>query len=154
MQALHQALCEVCQRAMHHRHLQIGIVHGDAWHMNAIDGEFGVAFIDWDWAGVGESVFDLATLLVTIHYDLSRPDHIEPSPNLIDSALNGYREARSIAPEEKAALLDFMPFYLAYQFSRYYAGGISIYEDETLLRKWKRRFEATFEIAEIVHRLL
>lgn len=153
-QSLHQALCEACQRVTRHAHLPTGIVHGDAWHMNAIDGKSGIAFIDWDWSGIGQCAFDLAMLLVTCHYDLSRPEYIEPNPRLIHSALMGYQAVRQITDDESAALPDIMPFYLAYQFSRYYAGGISIYEDEALLRKWQRRFEATFEIAEIASGLL
>ena len=131
---------------------QLCITHGDCWYRNAIKTSSGqVRLIDWDNAGIGLPVLDLGNLLLTAHFEQSKPLILEPHEANIKAIMNGYQQQRRIARVERACIADAMRFLLAFQLGSYAA-------DETLaqhpefpfvLEKLQARYDATQPIAEL-----
>ena len=88
------------------------LVHADVWARNAIDGPGGLTLIDWDCAGRGCAVLDLARLLLECHLDAAVRDNgrIAPDPRRIAAALAGYLRWRRPTDAELDALEDAMRF--------------------------------------------
>lgn len=102
-----------------------GIVHGDCWYPNAIRvREQEAVLIDWDCAGLGPTVLDLGALLLTSHYDLSQPLHVDVTPERIEAILACYGAVRPLSLEEVPSLIASIPFYLAFNAGRYLATKI------------------------------
>jgi Ser/Thr protein kinase RdoA (MazF antagonist) len=88
------------------------LIHADVWARNAIGGPDGLTLIDWDCAGRGCAVLDLARLLLECHLDAAVRNNglIAPDPQRIAAALAGYLRWRRPAAAELAALEDAMRF--------------------------------------------
>jgi aminoglycoside phosphotransferase (APT) family kinase protein len=145
---LHAAMIALQQAADQ----QLCITHGDCWYRNAIKTASGqVTLIDWDNVGIGRPLLELGNLLLTSHFDLSRPLVLEPNVANIKAIQQGYQQHSRIAPEERAHIAGAMRFLLAFQLGSYIA-------DETLytrldfpfvLEKLQARYELTQPIADI-----
>jgi Ser/Thr protein kinase RdoA (MazF antagonist) len=131
---------------------QLGVTHGDCWYQNAIKtGPGQVALIDWDNVGIGWPLLEIGNLLLTAHFDLSRPLVLEPNAANIKAIMRGYQQHRQIGLEARTHLADAMRFLLAFQLGEYIT-------DESLfkhldfpfvLEKLQARYNATQPIAEI-----
>jgi Ser/Thr protein kinase RdoA (MazF antagonist) len=129
--------------------LPVCLIHGDCWYMNAVRNHGQVTLIDWDQAGKGPAVLDLAYLLLTSHYDLTRPLEVTPSQSLISAIVHGYSSRRQMTDQERAALFDVIRLVITFAASRHYAEHDTILADDFVVQKIKTRFDATEEIAEI-----
>jgi aminoglycoside phosphotransferase (APT) family kinase protein len=145
---LHAAMIALQQAADQ----QLCITHGDCWYRNAIKTVSGqVTLIDWDNVGIGRPLLELGNLLLTSHFDLSRPLVLAPNVANIKAIQQGYQQHCWIAPAERAHIAGAMRFLLAFQLGSYVA-------DETLythpdfafvLEKLQARYQATQPIADI-----
>jgi Ser/Thr protein kinase RdoA (MazF antagonist) len=127
-----------------------GMVHGDAWYMNAIETPKGaVVMIDWDQCGLGALVGDLAYLLLTSHYDLLRPLDVQPDQAKVRAIVEGYYAVRPITSNERNALLDLMRFALAYFLRQVIESGGDLSPDGMVFCKLQARLAATQGIADL-----
>lgn len=81
------------------------VLHADPNPSNAIrtvDGA--VVLVDWDGAGLGPPLLDLAYLLLTCHIVLPTWPQIHPERELIAAIMQGYSHVRPLPPEEVEAL--------------------------------------------------
>jgi thiamine kinase-like enzyme len=148
---LHTSMVALQQFAQAH----LCITHGDCWYMNAIKTSTGsVILIDWDNAGMGMALLELANLLLTAHFDLSRPLHLEPNESKISAIMQGYQQVCQLAAQDREGIAEAMRFLLAFQLGSYIA-------DETLylkpdfpfvLQKLQARYNATRSISDIAAR--
>lgn len=92
--------------------LPLALIHADVWARNAVDGPHGLTLIDWDCAGRGLAVLDLARLLLECHLDAAVRNNglITPDPRRANAALAGYLRWRRPEPAELAALEPAMRF--------------------------------------------
>jgi aminoglycoside phosphotransferase (APT) family kinase protein len=130
-------------------HLQI--THGDCWHMNAIktrDG--GIILIDWDHAGLGLPLLDLGNLLLTSHFDMSQPLHVEADEQKIQAIVHGYQQSSSIDIQDSEYVANTMRFLLAWQLGSYLADGTLVLHPDFpfVLQKLQARYDATRDIAD------
>lgn len=127
------------------------LVHGDCWHYNAIEAPDGrIALIDWDAAGYGPALLDLATLLVASHFDLRQPLVYRPDRELLHAMLRGYTAVRPLSADEWAQLPATLYFFFA-DSARKYAGAMPEIDAEELYpRKLKLRVAALGDMAAYV----
>ena len=52
------------------------LCHNDVHHLNVVDGSDGLKLIDWEYAGVGERLFDLASVFVYHGYQRSQRERL------------------------------------------------------------------------------
>ena len=131
------------------------MTHGDCWYKNAIVTPSGsVQLIDWDCAGTGLAVLDFGYLLLTSHYDLSRPFQLEANEHKIRSIIEGYAEYGSFSSIDPALLLSAVRFALAVHLGNYMDQDDHLQEDDFFLNKMQARYEVTEPIAEIAGKLL
>jgi thiamine kinase len=52
------------------------LCHNDVHHLNIVDGSDGLKLIDWEYAGVGEPLFDLASVCVYHRYQRSQRERL------------------------------------------------------------------------------
>lgn len=131
---------------------QLGITHGDCWYQNAIKTSAGqVMLIDWDNAGVGWPLLDLGNLLLTAHFELSKPLVLEPNEANVKAIIQGYQQQRQIAAAERACIADAMRFLLAFQLGSYVADDTLVQHPDFpfVLEKLHARYQATQQIADI-----
>jgi Ser/Thr protein kinase RdoA (MazF antagonist) len=141
------------------RHAQepLAVTHGDCWYMNAIktsDGD--VVLIDWDNAGAGLPLLELGNLLLTSHFELSRPLVLEPSEARIRAIMQGYQQHCSIGQQHQERLTEAMRFLLAFQLGSYAADDTRVTHPDFpfVLQKLQARASATRPIAEIAAQYL
>jgi Ser/Thr protein kinase RdoA (MazF antagonist) len=131
---------------------QLCITHGDCWYLNAIKtGPGQVTLIDWDNVGIGWPLLELGNLLLTSHFDLSRPLVLQPDEANIKAIMRGYQRECRIPAEARTHLADAMRFLLAFQLSNYVAdASLCLHPDfPFVLKKLQARYNATQPIAEI-----
>jgi thiamine kinase-like enzyme len=148
---LQTALDALAQRAQP----ALCLVHGDCWYQNAIQTADGaVVLIDWDLAGVGLALLDLGNLLLTAHFDFSRPLQLKADEKNIAAMIRGYRRQRHLSQNNVELLAPAMQFLLAYQLGSYVADDALVRHPEFpfVLQKLQARSAATQAIAEIAAR--
>jgi Ser/Thr protein kinase RdoA (MazF antagonist) len=109
---LWQRLVDACTRG---RVLGGGLtpvfLHGDAHPWNSVQAASGeVSLIDWDSAGRGPAVIDLAFLAVSCDTGGLIGPIIAPDPRRLDAVLDGYRSEMTLADADLAALDDAIAF--------------------------------------------
>ena len=154
MRAMNVAMLSNLENLQAQMDLPICLIHGDCWYMNAIRDQQHVTLIDWDQAGRGPAVLDLAYLLLTSHYDLSAPLEVQPNKSLISAIIHGYCSRRRVTDRERAVLFDAIRLVIAFAVGQYYAEHNAIVADDFIARKLQARFEATREIADIAAQCL
>jgi len=123
------------------------LIHGDCWMQNAVVTDAGIVFIDWESAGRGAAILDLADFLLRSQCDAygAPPDMLRPSH--VEAAVSGYASHRIPGDNELEVLA------LATRFSSVWRAAWML----TRLRAqgWTPRLEqglarvqATYEIAE------
>ena len=105
--------------------LPAGVVHGDAWAANAVQGgPAQVVLIDWECGGLGVPVLDLGNCLLECLLDAvpsgTGPGawNVQPSEDRIAAVAAGYQSHRVLSAEERSVLLP------AVRFGAAYAGAI------------------------------
>jgi Ser/Thr protein kinase RdoA (MazF antagonist) len=79
-----------------------GVIHADCWIGNAISSvNRDMVLIDWEFAGVGPLILDLAGLLSNCHLDLPAA---QPSRERISAIMRGYGTYRQLTMVEVAVL--------------------------------------------------
>jgi Ser/Thr protein kinase RdoA (MazF antagonist) len=139
-------------RLHHHLGPDRCITHGDCWFRNAVGTLPGdVVLIDWDRAGIGHPLLDLAYLLFSSHFDLRQPLVVTPSEPIVAAIFRGYQRYYPIAPEAQVLLGDAMRFLLAFQLGEYAADEtrVSLPDFPFVLRKLQARADAVDGIAAI-----
>jgi Ser/Thr protein kinase RdoA (MazF antagonist) len=149
LQVMNEAMLSSLDNLRVQGNLPVCLIHGDCWYMNAVRDRQCVTLIDWDQAGKGPAVLDLAYLLLTSHYNLARPLEVTPSYSLISAIVEGYCSRRQLIDAERAALFDTIRLVIAYAASRHYAEHDVIPANDLILQKVKARFDATDVISEI-----
>src|SRR5262245_427526 len=126
------------------------LIHGDCWPLNAELTPAGeLVLIDWDGAGYGPAVLDLGKLLLTAHYDLSRPLEVFPNPAWVAAILQGYTAIRPLSAPERRLLPAALPFWLAFSAADYAAGTEALTSDDLFFQKLRVRLAAAEAIAEL-----
>ena len=154
MRAMNVAMLSNLESLQSRMDLPICLIHGDCWYMNAIRDQQHVILIDWDQAGRGPAILDLAYLLLTSHYDLSVPLEVHPDKSLVSAIIHGYCSRRRVTDGERAALFDVMRLVIAFAVGQYYAERDTIAADDVITQKLRARFEAPRGIAEIADQCL
>ena len=96
--------------------LPVTIIHGDCWPENALQTSEGrVMLLDWECAGLGMAVLDLAGLLIDCHPDPMPTRPIQADPHRIAAVVDGYCQHRILTTAEVAVLLEAMRFGVAFQ---------------------------------------
>jgi Ser/Thr protein kinase RdoA (MazF antagonist) len=150
LRSLYTGFYETLEHVQGRTDLPLCIVHGDCWYTNAILREPArVVFIDWDNGGHGAAVLDLGYLLLTSHYDLSRPTSVQPDRAIIRSIVEGYTRYRSLTAAEREALLDAIRFPLAMRGAEYLLEAQGDRMEDVTIRKLQARYAATEAIARI-----
>jgi Ser/Thr protein kinase RdoA (MazF antagonist) len=130
----------------------LAITHGDCWYQNAVKtGPDQVTLIDWDNVGIGWPLLEIGNLLLTAHFDLSRPLMLQPSAANTEAILRGYQQQCRIPTGERAHLADAMRFLLAFQLGSYITDA-SLFKHPDfpfVLEKLQARYNATQPIADI-----
>jgi Ser/Thr protein kinase RdoA (MazF antagonist) len=145
---LYARLYETLEQVQQRSDLPVSIVHGDCWYTNAIRVEPDrIVFIDWDNGGHGAAVLDLGYLLLTSHYDLSRPTSVRADDAIIRSIIEGYTRHRRVPTVEREALLDAIRFPLAMHGAERLLEAQSDAIEDLTVRKLQARYAATETIA-------
>jgi Ser/Thr protein kinase RdoA (MazF antagonist) len=131
------------------------LTHGDCWYKNAIKTRDGtVVLIDWDCGGVGLPILDVGYLLLTAHYDFTRPFQVTADAQKILAILHGYQRARRITKTERVQMQSAIQFILAFQVGEHVAGQPFIASDDVFLQKAQTRLAASIEIAQIAQQAI
>ena len=144
---LHTAMCALQQLRQ-----RLCLTHGDCWHSNAIKADDGrLTLIDWDHAGIGLPLLDLGNLLLSAHFDLQRPLHLEADDAKIRAMMQGYQQECRISAHERASIANSMRFLLAFQLGSYVADDALFLHPEFpfVLQKLQARYTVTHDIADI-----
>jgi len=144
---LHDAMITLQRQSGQH----FQVTHGDCWHMNAIkrcDGD--VVLIDWDQSGIGLPLLDLGNLLLTSHFDMNQPLHLEVDDRKIKAIVHGYQQQCPIIVQNSEHMANAMRFLLAWQLGSYVADDtLFLHPDFPFhLRKLQARYHATQYIAD------
>lgn len=122
LDALHAAFVAALERSRRLASLESAVIHGDCWSGNAVRRGGDLVFIDWESAGRGPAVLDLASLLVT-----SQPDArlLEGCPDAapVEAVVWGYERGRRLTPADLDALPDAIGFIAAWHGARQLAAG-------------------------------
>jgi thiamine kinase-like enzyme len=108
-----------------------------------------VVLIDWDGAGVGLPILDVGYLLLTSHYDLTKPLHVIADADKIRAILRGYQQARPITGPERALMRSAVQYALAFHLGNYLEEQTQVDSNDLVIRKMQARFAATTQIAQI-----
>jgi thiamine kinase-like enzyme len=128
------------------------MTHGDCWPMNAIKTRVGdVVLIDWDQSGLGLPLLDLGNLLLSSHFDLNQPLHVEVGDSKIKAIKHGYQQQNSINVQDGEHVANTMRFLLAWQLGSYIADDTLFLRPDFqfVLQKLQARYDATRDIADI-----
>jgi Ser/Thr protein kinase RdoA (MazF antagonist) len=145
---LHLSMLALQQREQQ----DLRITHGDCWYMNAIKTrDDRVILVDWDLAGVGLPLLELGNLLITSHFDLSRPLHLRADHSIIKEIMRGYQQRCRLSQEDREKLGYAMRFLLSFQLGSYVADAALLVHPEFpfVLQKLQGRYDVTQEIADI-----
>ncbi len=128
------------------------LIHGDCWMQNAVLSSGGIVFIDWESAGRGAAIVDLADFLLRSQCDAyGAPPHAISEPHII-AAVSGYAVHRMPSEPELDLLVDATCFSCvwraAWMFSRVQALGWTPRVEQGLAR-----VQATYAIAEQTARI-
>lgn len=133
------------------------VTHGDCWYRNAVRTPAGeVILIDWDRAGVGHPLFDLAYLLFSSHFDLRQPLVLRPHETIIRAILARYQQHSQIPPADCWLLADAMRYLVAFQLAEYAADPDRVRHPDFLvvLQKLQARADAVGPIAAVTEPVL
>jgi len=120
--ALRAAFAAALERARRLAGLESTVIHGDCWSGNAVWRGDGPVFIDWDSAGRGPAVLDLASLLVTSQPD-ARLREARPDSAPVEAIIRGYERGRRLPPADLDALPDAIGFIAAWHGARQFSAG-------------------------------
>jgi Ser/Thr protein kinase RdoA (MazF antagonist) len=140
-QALYAALPTVLTRLAQCGDLPVTIVHGDAWAGNTIEMVDGsCVLIDWELAGQGLAVTDLARLLLFCHEEVDPPSDgwLHPMAERVQAVIDGYCQQRVPNRAEQAVLLDAMRYGVALE-----AAGMFTWAQQ---RAWDTEMQAALDV--------
>jgi Ser/Thr protein kinase RdoA (MazF antagonist) len=111
-----QTFAGECQQTLEASHvlksLPVALIHGDIYPGNVIAQDHGqLAFIDWEMAGWGPALLDLASLLNDAYSTDEGTQRAEGQ--WIEAAIMGYQRFRKLTSEEKEHLLAAVRFSVA-----------------------------------------
>lgn len=129
------------------------VVHGDCYLGNVLRlPEGGLALIDWEFAGRGAALLDLATLLEDCYQ--AAPDGCRVDVPTAAAALAGYHRARPLTPAELETLEAALRFGIAYRTAvRFTLGEESDWDEEAArgLRREQERLQVCAGLARLAH---
>lgn len=121
------------------------LIHGDCWMQNAVRTDTGIIFIDWETAGRGAIILDLADFLLRSQCDMNGAHpHCLKAEHII-AAVSGYASHR--IPDDSE--LDVLT--LATRFSSMWRAAWLLTQGQgwtSRLEQWLARVQATNELAE------
>jgi len=127
-------------------------LHGDCWPANAIRAPEGpIVMVDWEGAGRGPAVFEVAYLLLGCHIGLPQLPAIEARPERIAAVVRGYARRRRLSDAE----LEWLPDAVRYDVVQRavaawsFGAGEERWREDLWLRKTLARHAVSDEIAEI-----
>lgn len=94
--------------------LPCSIIHGDLWPGNAIKSTNKITVIDWECAGWGVAILDLASLLNDCLFSVSKCRNLSAQIELISAIITGYSSKRLLTDFEVASLTQAMRFTASY----------------------------------------
>lgn len=126
------------------------LIHTDCFPGNAfwVDGDT-LALADWDGAGIGPAILDLATTLISCDKGLPREPQLRPSAGRIAAIVAGYCRERPLAPADLAALPDALRYAPAVRGAWCLAETIDGNDMLIHYRRWRARHDVADEVAEI-----
>lgn len=132
-------------------HLPDALIHTDCFPGNAfwVDADT-LALSDWDGAGIGPAILDLATALISCDKGIPWEPRLRPSAERIAAIVAGYCRERALSPAELDALTD------ALRYAPAARGGWCLAEtldgNDMLVhyRRWRARYDVADEVAEMV----
>jgi aminoglycoside phosphotransferase (APT) family kinase protein len=133
------------------------VTHGDCWYRNAVQTPAGeVVLIDWDRAGVGHPLSDLAYLLFSSHFDVRQPLVLRPDEAIIRVILARYGQYCQVPPTDGWLLADAMRYLIAFQLGEYAADLDRVRHPDfpIVLQKLQARADAVESIATVAKRVL
>jgi aminoglycoside phosphotransferase (APT) family kinase protein len=133
------------------------VTHGDCWFRNAVQTPAGdVVLIDWDRAGVGHPLLDLAYLLFSSHFDVRQPLVLRPDAAIIRAILVRYRQHCQIPSADRWLLADAMRYLVAFQLAEYAADPDRVRHPDFpfVLQKLQARADAVGPIAAVAEPVL
>ncbi|HEU5103524.1 MAG TPA: phosphotransferase [Roseiflexaceae bacterium] len=131
---------------------ELRVTHGDCWYRNAVRAADGwITLIDWDLAGMGLPLLELGNLLLTSHFDFSRPLDLNADEAIIRAIMRGYQAEHSLVTSDCENLVHALRFLLAFQLGSYITDDILLQHPEFpfVLQKLQARYDVTQAIAEI-----
>jgi Ser/Thr protein kinase RdoA (MazF antagonist) len=127
--------------------LPLVLIHGDCWMQNAVCTAQGVVFIDWESAGQGAALLDLADFLLRSQCDAYGSPPSVLNEHHATAAASGYAEQRIPSRSELDLLVDAIRFSVvwraAWMFTRVRVTGWTPKLEQGLVR-----VQATYDIAE------
>jgi Ser/Thr protein kinase RdoA (MazF antagonist) len=150
LQPFYDVCLEMFQRVSQWRNLPTTILHTDCWIHNAIQTPGGqLVLVDWDGAGLGPAVLDVAYLLVACHIGLPTWPRLIPNEERIKAVVAGYCQERMLTPKELEHLLEAVRFTIIYHDARDFS---QMLQDETLKARNLQRFQVRYPAAEEIAR--
>lgn len=152
LSALHAAFAAALERSRQLATLDTAVIHGDCWSGNAVRRGEDLVFIDWDSAGRGPAILDLASLLVTSQPDNRLFPQSYPDGAMVEAILRGYEKGRRLTATDLDALPDAIGFIAAWNGARqFFAGPLSEDGTEHLwLTKQRGRLVSAENLAALV----
>jgi len=154
-QELLAAFCATLSTLQHSKDLPQGVIHADCWIGNAIrTGKGGLVLIDWEFAGAGPLILDLAGLLSNGHLDLPAA---QPSRERVSAMMRGYGRYRKVATVELTVLEAAIQFGAAFRAAMHGATLLSSGWNDMIERRLKRehdRYSESTGIAQLALRII
>jgi Ser/Thr protein kinase RdoA (MazF antagonist) len=116
--------------------LPYAVIHGDCWTGNAIVAPGGAILVDWDGAGLGPAVLDLAFLLTTSQPDTALASS-RPIAGLVAAVLDGYTRHRPVTDQEEEALADAIRFGAAFHGTRHLVHLLAAEYNNSIAITWQ-----------------
>lgn len=143
--SLYRTLIDSLQWNTSFTDLPITIIHGDCRPGNAIATNHESILIDWDWAGLGIPLIDVANLLINCH--LSEPERysLQPYNDGINALIDGYCCYRRLESIELAELLPAIRFTIASSGVDHFVRALQVgaYQDV-----WVSKLKVRFVVAD------
>lgn len=152
VRSFHRSAVEIVRRLAAGDRPPAAMLHGDCYPANAVRAPGGqIVMVDWEGAGRGPAVFEVAYLLLACHMDRPQLPAIRADPERIAAVARGYSRLRRLTDAELAWLPDAVRYDVVQR--AVHAGSFDAGEDRWLedlwLRKTLARHAVSDEIGEI-----
>ncbi|MBK9714907.1 MAG: phosphotransferase [Kouleothrix sp.] len=151
----HADAMRALERAEPRSGLPDALIHTDCFPGNAFwVARDTLALSDWDGAGIGPAIIDLATTLISCDKGLDWEPRLHPSAARVAAVVEGYRGERALSPRELAALPDALRYAPAVRGAWCLAETIDGSDMLVHWRRWWARYQVAEEVAEMALRHL